>query len=140
MQLTRKKQLLLISAALLLLLNSVAAVSYYYWRLKVPSEKVISYNAQVFIDGVEWSNGTKLVWDGNDTKQLDVLNLGTVPAYVYVTAEGLPTGWNLTWTKNGMQFYPGTWLNGTLTLQHTNEPGNYTWNMYVKLSGGGVTL
>lgn len=129
----RRNGKLLFACAVLLTLLTVVVATTYYWSMQVPSEKIIGYGAGVYIDGVKWVNGTKLTWDVNDTKQLDVVNLGTVPAYAYVTTQGLPTNWNLTWTKDGLIFYPNEWLNGTLTLQHTNENGTYIWDMWVHL-------
>jgi len=118
---------------MLFLFNSVVAVSY-YWTLEVPSEKRIFYSAKVYVNGTQWSNATKLTWE-NDTKELDVLNLSSDPCIVTVTAEGLPANWNLTWAQNGKMFLPGAWLNGTLTLQHTSAPGNYSWTMLILLTG-----
>jgi hypothetical protein len=114
-----------------LVIFDVSAIAY-YTSIFVPSEKDIIYSATAYIDGIQWVNDTKLNWN-NSTKELDVLNTGTVPAYVYVNTQGLPTNWNLTWAEQAIQIQPNEWANGTLTLLWTPEPGNYTWDMWIQL-------
>ena len=83
----------------------------------------------IVVDGVD--NPPSLNWTSNQ-KQLDVQSCCSYPTTVYLMAF-LPENWSLTWSKNATRLNPGEWANGTMTLQETNTPGNFSWKMTVVL-------
>lgn len=88
-----------------------------------------SYGTRIVVDGVE--NPTSVNWTSNQ-KELDVQSCCSNPTVVYLIAF-LPENWSLTWSKNATRLNPGGWANGTMTLQETNNPGNFSWTMNVVL-------
>jgi len=105
----------------------------------VPSTaSVPSATIDIYIDDVAWTNGTELDWgyvypDETITANLTVQNTGDTNATVTVTCENLPSGWALTWTKNGDWCNITETLSGDLdlTVPYDASSGTYNWNTYI---------
>jgi hypothetical protein len=89
----------------------------------------VASGTNIVVDGVE--NPSSLNWTSN-RKQLDVQSCCSYPTTAYLVAF-LPENWSLTWSKNGTRLNPREWANGTMTLQQTSIPGNFSWKMTVVL-------
>lgn len=75
----------------------------------------------VYVDTVPWANNTNIPWgnvvpDATYTKNLTVVNNGTVPVTVYLFVSGLPAGWTETWAANGALLAPSEVAYADLTL------------------------
>jgi len=123
--LSRSKHVSFILAILIFLaFASIAyALSSLVFDIEVSVTVVEKMEAEVYLDGEKMNSTTLNIYDwgnvepGSDTsKPLNIFNAGNVAFNVTVTWSGLPSGWTLTYDKQGATVQPGQWLNGTLTL------------------------
>lgn len=119
---------------------ALAAITLLY-EMPMTATVVETAALAVYVDGQAWMNGTMVDWGSVEAgksyvKTLDVKNTGNVAVQVYITVEGLPAGWSLSYDQQNMWVQPGYWLNGTLTLT-VSESANttsYTWTTYIHAS------
>jgi len=118
----------------------LAAVSLLY---EMPMTATVTETASLnlYVDGSIWTNGTTIDWGSLEagktyTKSLDIKNTGNVALQVWITVEGLPDGWSLSYDQQNSIVQPGQWLNGTLTLTVSEAAGigDYTWTAYLHAS------
>ena len=123
--LSRSKRVSFALAVLIVLaFASIAyALSTLIFDIEVSVTVVEKMEAEVYLDGKKMNSTTINVYDwgnvepGSDTsKPLNIFNVGNVAFNVTLTYEALPSGWTLTYDKQGATVQPGQWLNGTLTL------------------------
>ena len=129
---------LLICVALCSLVLS--AVNLYY---EMPMNATIEEVASVgfYIDNSAWTNNTDVGWGtlapgDSDTKNFTVENTGNIACQIIMYVTGLPSGWDLTYSRNGSTVMAGNWLNGTLTLTTASTSGSasYYWTASINVS------
>ena len=134
--------ILTISAVAMLTVAAIAAVTVVY---EMPMQIHIvpeTPQAQTYVDGATWANGTQIQWpEANPgktyTKQLDIYNPGSAAFTVTYALEGLPYGWDFSYDKNNMQCAAGGWLNGTLSLTVAASAApysDYSWKVWVNVA------
>ncbi|RLC33575.1 hypothetical protein DRH14_04645 [Candidatus Shapirobacteria bacterium] len=137
-----RKVIYLLSAVTIASLVSavLAAVSLLY---EMPMTATVTETASLnlYVDGSAWTNGTVIDWGTVEagktyTKSLDIKNTGNVAVQVWITVEGLPTGWSLSYDQQNSIVQPGSWLNGTLTLTVPEGAASttYSWTAYLHVS------
>lgn len=112
-----------------------AAVQQYLLPGKVT---ISSVPLAMYVDGVEWINGTAIDYgegpaNSTFTKELSVQNLGSLNCTLYLYLINLPAGWSESWTANATFTEPNEWANGTLTLTVPAgaTDGTYSWDRYL---------
>jgi len=137
-----RKVVYLLSAVLIASLVSavLAAISLLY---EMPMTATVTETASLnfYVDGSIWSNGTAIDWGTLEAgktymKSLDIKNTGNIPLQVWITVQGLPSGWSLSYDQQNNIVQPGNWLNGTLTLTVPEAAANatYNWTTYIHAS------
>ena len=137
-----RKVVYLLSAVIIGSLVSavLAAVSLLY---EMPMTATVTETAElnIYVNDTAWSNGTAVDWGyvqagKSYIKYLSIKNTGNVPLQIWITAEGLPTGWSLSYDQQNSIVQPGSWLNGTLTLTvpEAASTATYSWTVYIHAS------
>lgn len=119
---------------------SVCAVNLYYeMPMNVTIQKTASVN--LYVGGNPWTNNTSVGWNTmapgeTETKSLEVKNTGNLAVQITATPSGLPSGWDLTYSRNGSIVQPDQWLNGTLTLTTASDSpeASYFWVLGIQAS------
>jgi len=118
------------------------AVTSLVYDIQVSVNVVEKVEAEVYLDGKRMNSTTLNIYDwgnvepGSDTsKPLNIFNAGNMPFNVTLTYEALPSGWTLTYDRQGATVQPGEWLNGTLTLHvYGGEPvGTKSFTIHLNL-------
>jgi len=117
---------------------TVLAVTVY--RLYVPQRVTVASNRsviKVYINNQEWTNGTTLNWGEIEpgrgaSRGVTIINTYDKSVIVSIEIANLPTGWSLTFDKDGVQIDPNYEIHGTLTLNIPSNatPGDYEFDLW----------
>lgn len=128
----------LISIALCSLVFS--AINLYY---QMPMDATVQENVSFsfYVDNATWTNNTAVTW-GTVTpsesylKSFEVHNTGNVPVQIIMYVSGLPSGWDLTYSRNGSSVMADNWMNGTMTLLVSGSAAeaSYYWTTTIYAS------
>lgn len=128
----------LISLALCSLVFS--AINLYY---QMPMDATVQENVSFsfYVDNATWTNNTAVTW-GTVTpgesylKSFEVHNTGNVPVQIIMYVSGLPSGWDLTYSRNGSSVMADNWMNGTMTLLVSGSAAeaSYYWTTTIYAS------
>lgn len=118
----------------------IGAVNLYYiMPMNVTVEE--SASLSFYIEGAAWINNTDVTFGTQapgsvNPMDFDVKNTGNVAAQVIFYVSGLPSTFDITYSRNGSVVQPGNWLNGTitLTLPGTVTPASYYFTGTVYIS------
>jgi len=117
-----------------------SAVSLYY---TMPMNATVEENVSLafYVENVTWLNNTDVAWGtvtpgSSYQKTFDVHNTGTATTQIIMYMSGLPSGWDLTYNRNGTTVAGGNWLNGTMTLSvsPTSSSASYYWTCTIYVS------
>jgi len=138
-----RKVVYLLSAVLTAsLVSAVLAAVTLLYEMPMTATVTETANLNFYVDGITWTNSTAINWGTLEagktyTKSLDIKNTGNIPLQVWITVQGLPAGWSLSYDQQNSIVQPGNWLNGTLTLTvpESAANGTYSWTTYIHASG-----
>lgn len=128
----------LISLALCSLVFSAINL-YYEMPMNATVEETVSL--AFYVENVTWLNNTDVGWGtvtpgSSYQKAFDVHNTGTATIQIIMSVSGLPSGWDLIYSRNGVTVTGGNWLNGTITLSvsPTSPSASYYWTASINVS------
>lgn len=140
--LNKKTVSILLSIVIVVAAASAALAAlnlYYQMPMDATVQETVSFS--FYVDNATWTNNTAVTW-GTVTpgesylKSFDVHNTGNVPVQIIMYLSGLPSGWDLTYSRNGSSVMADNWMNGTITLLVSGSAAeaSYYWTTTIYAS------